>query len=92
MYLSIWFGIMLAAQSGCTTQKAPKPDKLAIEEARKAQPLEEKPKEKENPLVKRLNNPSTMPVVPPAGARLGAPVSARCRLAMRCAPRGQWLH
>ena len=70
MYLSIWFGIMLAAQSGCTTQKAPKPDKLAIEEARKAQPLEEKPKEKENPLVKRLNNPSTMPVVPPAGARL----------------------
>ncbi|MBB5034017.1 polysaccharide deacetylase family protein [Prosthecobacter vanneervenii] len=72
MYLSIWFGIMLAAQSGCTTQKAAKPDKLAIEEARKALPLEEKDKDKakENPLVKRLNNPSTMPPVPPAGARI----------------------
>lgn len=71
MYLSIWFGIMLAGQSGCTTQKAAKPDKLAIEEARKALPLvEEKAKEKENPLVKRLNNPSSMPVVPPAGVRL----------------------
>lgn len=66
MYLSIWFGIMLATQSGCTTPKAAKPDKLAIEEARRATPLVEQ----ENPLVKRLNNPSSMPVVPPAGARL----------------------
>jgi peptidoglycan/xylan/chitin deacetylase (PgdA/CDA1 family) len=65
MYLSIWFGIMLAGQSGCSTQKAEKPDKLAQEEARKALPFEEKV----NPLVKRLNNPSTMPVVPPAGVR-----------------------
>ena len=65
MYLSIWFGIMLAANTGCTTQqKAPKPEKLAME-ARKALPAEEV----ENPLVKRLNNPSSMPVVPPAGAR-----------------------
>ncbi len=65
MYLSIWLGIMLAADSGCTTQKAAKPEKLATEEARKALPFEET----ENPLVKRLNNPSSMPVVPPAGAR-----------------------
>lgn len=65
MYFSIWFGIMLAANTACTTQNAAKPDKLAIEEARKATPF----KEVENPLVKRLNNPSSMPVVPPAGAR-----------------------
>ena len=66
MYFSIWLGIMLAAESGCTTQKAVKPDKLALEEARKALPADEIP----NPLVKRLNNPSSMPVVPPAGARV----------------------
>jgi peptidoglycan/xylan/chitin deacetylase (PgdA/CDA1 family) len=65
MYLSIWLGIMLAAETGCTTQKAAKPDKLAVQEALKALPAEEV----ENPLVKRLNNPSSMPVVPPAGAR-----------------------
>jgi peptidoglycan/xylan/chitin deacetylase (PgdA/CDA1 family) len=65
MYLSIWLGIMLAAETGCTTQKAAKPDKLAVQEALKALPAEEI----ENPLVKRLNNPSSMPVVPPAGAR-----------------------
>jgi peptidoglycan/xylan/chitin deacetylase (PgdA/CDA1 family) len=65
MYFSIWLGIMLAADSGCTSQKAVKPDKLATEEARKALPVDDK----ENPLVKRLNNPSSMPTVPPAGAR-----------------------
>lgn len=65
MYFSIWFGIMLAANS-CSSQKAPTPDKLAVEEARKATPFVEK----ENPLVKRLNTPSSMPVVPPAGARI----------------------
>lgn len=64
MYLSIWLGIMLAAESGCTTQKAPEPDKLA-QEALKALPADEV----QNPLVKRLNNPSSMPTVPPAGAR-----------------------
>ena len=66
MYFSIWLGIMLAAESGCTTQKAAKPEKLAVEQARKALPAEDIP----NPLVKRLNNPSSMPVVPPAGARV----------------------
>lgn len=65
MYFSIWFGIMLAANS-CSTQEAPKPDKLALAEARKATPYVEK----ENPLVKRLNTPSSMPSAPPAGARV----------------------
>lgn len=65
MYFSIWLGIMLAADTGCTSQKAVKPDRLAVEEARKALPADGQ----ENPLVKRLNNPSSMPVVPPAGAR-----------------------
>ena len=65
MYLSIWLGIMLAAESGCTTQKA-KPETPDLAEARKALPVETK----ENPLVKRLNNPSSMPTVPPAGVRV----------------------
>lgn len=64
MYFSIWLGIMLAADTGCTTQKAPRPDKLALE-ARKALPADAP----ENPLAKRLNNPSSLPSVPPAGAR-----------------------
>ena len=64
MYFSIWFGVMLAANS-CSTQKAPQPEKPAFEQARKATPYVET----ENPLVKRLNTPSTMQVVPPTGAR-----------------------
>jgi peptidoglycan/xylan/chitin deacetylase (PgdA/CDA1 family) len=65
MYFSVWLGITLAADAGCSSRQDGKPDKLAFKEARKALPVEDK----ENPPVKRLNNSSSMPVVPPAGAR-----------------------
>lgn len=65
MYYSIWFGIMLAANTACTTQNTAKTDPAAIQQARPATPYQEV----ENPLVRRLNNPSSMPTVPPAGAR-----------------------
>lgn len=59
MYLSIWFGILLSGQTGCSTHKDSKP---GIAEEQKA--------EAENPLSKRLSDPSSLPKVPPAGARL----------------------
>ncbi len=68
MYLSIWFGIMLSSQTGCSVPKKG-PDAAAVAEVRKAAPAQE-PRVQDNPLVKGLNNPSTMPTVPPAGAKL----------------------
>jgi peptidoglycan/xylan/chitin deacetylase (PgdA/CDA1 family) len=64
MYLSLWIGIMLSAQVGCSSsdKDAPAP------EVRRAAPAD--PVLHDNPLAKRLNQPSTMPNVPPAGARL----------------------
>ncbi|HYF35325.1 MAG TPA: polysaccharide deacetylase family protein [Prosthecobacter sp.] len=65
MYLSLWIGVMLGSQAGCSS-----PDKNApLAEVRKATPAEAAGLQ-DNPLSRRLNQPSTMPTVPPAGARL----------------------
>lgn len=64
MYLSIWFGILLGG-SGCSNSD-PKP---ALPEAPKTAAAEDAAMP-ENPLTARLNTPSRMPTVPPAGARV----------------------
>jgi peptidoglycan-N-acetylglucosamine deacetylase len=74
MYLSLWFGIMLSAQSGCSTSPQDNAPALAAEkEVRRALPYEEpvsKPKDVPNPLATQLNNPSSLPTTPPAGVRV----------------------
>ncbi|MES2736019.1 MAG: polysaccharide deacetylase family protein [Verrucomicrobiota bacterium] len=67
MYLSIWLGILMGS-SGCSSTEK-KPDELA--EVRKAAVATPDPVILDNPLAKRMNNPSTMPTVPPAGAKIG---------------------
>ncbi|MDZ4287752.1 MAG: polysaccharide deacetylase family protein [Prosthecobacter sp.] len=68
MYFSIWIGIMLGSQAGCSSpDKAPKSASLA--EVRKAGASQDAGLQ-ENPLTKRMGNPSSLPNVPPAGARL----------------------
>lgn len=67
MYLSIWLGILMGS-SGCSSTEK-KPDELA--EVRKAALATPDPVILDNPLAKRMNNPSTMPTVPPAGAKIG---------------------
>lgn len=68
MYFSIWIGIMLGTQAGCSSpDKAPSAGELA--EVRKAT-LTQDAALQENPLTKRMGNPSTLPNVPPAGARI----------------------
>ncbi|HAL73230.1 MAG TPA: polysaccharide deacetylase family protein [Verrucomicrobiales bacterium] len=67
MYLSIWLGILMGS-SGCSSTDK-KPDELA--EVRKAALATPDPVILDNPLAKRMNNPSTMPTVPPAGAKIG---------------------
>ncbi|WP_176159294.1 polysaccharide deacetylase family protein [Prosthecobacter debontii] len=65
MYLSIWLGVLMGSASCSSTDK--KPDDLA--EVRKATPMVD-PVLQDNPLARRLNNPSSMPTVPPAGAKI----------------------
>jgi peptidoglycan-N-acetylglucosamine deacetylase len=67
MYLSIWFGILMGSAGCSSTDKQPSKAELAA--AKRAVPAEEAVFQ-DNPLSKRLNKPSTMPSVPPAGARL----------------------
>ncbi len=71
MYLSLWFGIMLSAQTGCST---PSNDTALNEkEVRRALPFEETagtPKNVPNPIAKQYNNPSSLPTTPPAGVRV----------------------
>jgi peptidoglycan-N-acetylglucosamine deacetylase len=67
MYLSIWLGILMGS-SGCSSTEK-KPDELA--EVRKAAVATPDPVILDNPLAKRMNNPSSMPTVPPAGAKIG---------------------
>lgn len=67
MYLSIWFGILMGSAGCSSTDKQPSDSDLA--EVRKAS-LAEDAKLQDNPLAKRLNNPSSMPTVPPAGAKI----------------------
>ena len=75
MYLSIWFGIMISTQSGCSVprsltprflaDKTPPPGAVAAPRPAAA-PAQPRP----NPMARRLNTPSSMPTVPPAGARI----------------------
>lgn len=67
MYLSIWLGILLGSTSCSSTNDKPSADELA--KARRALPAEDATLQ-DNPLARRLNKPSTMPMAPPAGARL----------------------
>lgn len=66
MYLSIWFGILIGS-AGCSSTD--KPSKAELAAAKRATPAEDAVLQ-DNPLSKRLNRPSTMPSVPPAGARV----------------------
>ncbi|TDU73275.1 peptidoglycan/xylan/chitin deacetylase (PgdA/CDA1 family) [Prosthecobacter fusiformis] len=66
MYLSIWLGILMGS-AGCSSTDKKKED---LAEVRKATLMEADPVILDNPLSKRLNNPSTMPTVPPAGAKI----------------------
>ncbi len=77
MYLSIWFGIMVSTQSGCSIpgRTAPPPYAGQIQApAQVAQAPAQSPLQpsqpRPNPMAQRLNEPSSMPQVPPAGARL----------------------
>jgi peptidoglycan/xylan/chitin deacetylase (PgdA/CDA1 family) len=67
MYLSIWFGILMGSAGCSSTDKQPTQAELAA--ARRATPAEDAVLQ-DNPLAKRLNKPSSMPSVPPAGARI----------------------
>jgi peptidoglycan/xylan/chitin deacetylase (PgdA/CDA1 family) len=67
MYLSIWFGILMGSAGCSSTDKQPSAAELAA--ARRATPAEDAVLQ-DNPLSKRLNKPSSMPSVPPAGARI----------------------
>ncbi|MEN3940747.1 polysaccharide deacetylase family protein [Prosthecobacter sp. SYSU 5D2] len=68
MYLSIWLGILMGS-SGCSSPDNKSED---LAEVRRATLMEENrdPVILDNPLAKRMNNPSTMPTVPPAGAKI----------------------
>lgn len=61
MYLSIWLGILMGSAGCSSTDKVAAPQKPATRE---------EPFVQDNPLAQRLNNPSSMPTTPPAGAKL----------------------
>jgi peptidoglycan/xylan/chitin deacetylase (PgdA/CDA1 family) len=67
MYLSIWFGILMGSAGCSSTDKQPQVSSLP-------EPLGPQVSQQstiqDNPLARRLNEPSTMPTVPPAGARI----------------------
>lgn len=67
MYLSIWFGILMGS-AGCSSSDN-QPSKAELVAAKRATPVEDAVLQ-DNPLAKRLNKPSSMPSVPPAGARI----------------------
>ncbi|MCB1225268.1 MAG: polysaccharide deacetylase family protein [Verrucomicrobiales bacterium] len=68
MYLSIWFGVILSTQSGCSSLKKHPQQQVAQPQA----PGQIQPAfpSRPHPMEPRLNQPSTLPKMPPAGARL----------------------
>ena len=78
MYFSIWFGIMVSTQSGCSYLGKTEPASLAqAPSAYAPSPFQPPPvaaprpqQPQPNPMARRLNAPSTLPAVPPAGARV----------------------
>jgi peptidoglycan-N-acetylglucosamine deacetylase len=77
MYLSLWIGILLSTQAGCSSSDSKKAASgnnylAASDEVRRALPYEETPqvpKDVPNPIAKQFNNPSSLPTTPPAGVR-----------------------
>jgi peptidoglycan/xylan/chitin deacetylase (PgdA/CDA1 family) len=65
MYLSIWLGILMSSASCSSTD--PKP---AFPDHSHHFPAGPNSLLQENPLIRRFNQPSTFPSVPPAGARI----------------------
>ena len=74
MYLSLWFGILLSTQAGCSSSKDTGIAGAAANgEIRRALPFEENngtAKDVPNPIAKQFNNPSSLPTTPPAGVRV----------------------
>ncbi len=70
MYLSLWFGLMVSTQSGCSNSQPQRPDYAA--QIRPPAPVTQAPAQqpRPNPMARRLNEPSSMPKAPPAGARI----------------------
>lgn len=66
MYISIWFGIMLSTQTGCSLFKKPlkEPEVAAVQKPADSMT----PPPSSGP--RRQNEASTAPTVPPAGARI----------------------
>lgn len=74
MYLSLWFGILLSTQAGCSSSGD---DRFATPgyngEVRRALPYDENngaARNVPNPISLQYNNPSSLPTTPPAGVRL----------------------
>lgn len=67
MYLSIWFGILMGSAGCSSTDK--QPQSASVTKPTET-PVSQTAAYPENPLSRRLNQPSTMPTVPPAGARV----------------------
>jgi peptidoglycan/xylan/chitin deacetylase (PgdA/CDA1 family) len=65
MYLSIWLGILMSSAGCSSTGKKP----IFPDQGRIPLPAQDSLLQ-ENPLIRRLNQPSTLPSVPPAGARI----------------------
>jgi len=71
MYISIWFGIMLGTQTGCSVfKKQPAEAELAAAVQTTAASPAAETKPAPPPGTRPQNAPSAMPKVPPAGARL----------------------
>ena len=68
MYLSLWFGILMGS-AGCSSSPDKQPSAAALANAQKAAQVQDAAMQ-DNPLAKRMNNPSSMPTVPPAGAKV----------------------
>lgn len=66
MYLSLWFGILMGS-AGCSSSPDKQPPATALVNAQKAT---QDATLQDNSLVKRMNTPSSMPTVPPAGAKV----------------------
>jgi peptidoglycan/xylan/chitin deacetylase (PgdA/CDA1 family) len=77
MYLSIWFGIMVSTQPGCSGPQSQQSAARAAQIQAPAQPAPPAARPpappaqpRPNPMAARLNQPSSLPSTPPAGARL----------------------
>lgn len=70
MYISIWFGIMLGTQTGCSVFKKESKDAELAAEVRTPTVQQVDAATPPPPVTRPQNTPSSMPKVPPAGARI----------------------